>query len=42
LTGTEIFNLAGTETGISVQVKISAETGTEPNFGRSLEHLLEN
>jgi len=37
LTGTEITNLAGTETEIPVQVKISAGTGTEPNFGRSLQ-----
>ena len=33
---TEISNLAGTGTEISVQTKISAGTGTEPNFGRSL------
>jgi len=33
-TGT--FNPAGTGTVISVQVLISAGTGTEPNFGRSL------
>ena len=36
LAGTENQNLAGTETGISV--KISAGTGTEPNFGRSLPY----
>jgi len=36
LAGTEITNLAGTETKIPVQVKISTGTGTEPNFGRSL------
>jgi len=34
--GTEISDIAGTETGISVPVPISAGTGTEPNFGRSL------
>ena len=33
---TEISDFAGTETGISVPVLISAGTGTEPNFGRSL------
>jgi len=42
LAGTEISDIAGTETGISVPVPISAGTGTEPNFGRSLsmKHFL--
>jgi len=34
--GTEISDIAGTETGISVPIPISAGTGIEPNFGRSL------
>ncbi len=33
---TEIPNFAGTETGTDILVVISAGTGTEPNFGRSL------
>ena len=37
--GTKFTNIAGTETEIPVQVKISAGTGTEPNFGRSLPKI---
>jgi hypothetical protein len=36
LAGAEILKLTETKTGTSVQIKISAETGTEPNFGWSL------
>jgi len=34
---TEITHFTGTETGTEILVSISAGTGTEPNFGRSLE-----
>ncbi len=33
---TEISKIAETETGTKILVAISAGTGTEPNFGRSL------
>ena len=38
--GTEILNIAGTETEMSVPGSISPGTGTEPIFGRSLQSTI--